>query len=153
MKTITPKYLRNKVIGKTILVDSDIIIYLTDSIPPYDQLSKLLFELIEQGTVEAVFSLVSIAEVMSGPLKKGLTSTAMQVRDYLINFPNSHSQKINTDVLNKIGSEERISWAKLRTNDSLIVACGLLAQVDIFVSNDMHFKNAIPAKMILSFDK
>lgn len=153
MKLITPKALRNKVRGKTILVDSNIIIYLTDSIPPYDQLSRLLFELVEQGMVRAIFSLVSIAEVMNGPLKKNSVSTAIQVREYLLHFPNSHCQEVNADVLGKIGSEKGIFWEKLRTIDSIIVASGLLHQVDYFVSNDLHFKKSIPANKVLSFDK
>ena len=152
MKLITPKYLKNKVVGKNILVDSNIIIYLTDSVQPYDQLSQLLFEMIEDGKVQAVISHISIAEVMNGPLKKGLTSMATKVRDYLLNFPNSHSQEINTDVLGNIGVDKKISWSSLRTIDSLIVACGLLNQVDCFVSNDIHFKKALPAKMRLSFN-
>jgi len=153
MKMITPKQLRKKVIGKNILVDSNIIIYLTDSIQPYDQLSKILFEMVEEGETQAVFSMVSIAEVMNGPLKKEMTSTATQVRDYLLNFPNSLSQDINADVLSKIGSEKSISWSKLRTVDSLIIACGLLNEVDYFVSNDIHFKKSIPADKFLSFDQ
>lgn len=153
MKIITPGVLRKKVIGKTILVDSNIIIYLTDSVPPYDQLSKLLFKLIEDGKAQAVFSMISVAEVINGPLRKGTTSVAAQVKDYLLNFPNSVSQDINTDVINKIGTDESISWEKLRTVDSLIVASGLVNNVDYFVSNDLHFKKALPTKKYLSFDK
>ncbi len=153
MKTITQRFLKKEITGKKILIDSNIIIYLTDSIHPYDGLSRVLFELLEQGEVQAVFSAISIVEVMNGPLKKGLKSIALQVRDYLLNFPNAHNQDINVDVVSTVGIDERISWPKLRAVDSLIIASGLINEVDLFVSNDMHFKKAIPANMIVTFDK
>ncbi len=153
MKVITQKQLENKVAGKRILVDSNIIIYLTDSISPYDQLSKKLFALIEQGDAQAVFSYISIVEVMSGPLKRGMASTALKVRDYLLNFPHSHSQEINNDVLNLVGGEKTVAWSKLRTADSLIIASGLINQVDYFISNDRHFKKALPKNVFFSFDQ
>lgn len=153
MKTITQRYLKKEITGKKVLVDSNTIIYLTDSIQPYDSLSRVVFELIEEGKVQAVFSAISIAEVMNGPLKQGLKSTALQVRDYLLNFPNSHSQDINADVIGVIGIDERISWSKLRAVDSLIIASGLINEVDLFISNDLHFKKAISTDMIIAFDK
>ncbi len=153
MKTITPEFLKKEISGKKVLVDSNIIIYLTDSIHPYDHLSRVLFELIEQGMVQAVFSTISIAEVMNGPLKQGLKSTALQVRASLLNFPNAHNQDVNIDVLSTIGIDERISWSKLRVVDSLIIASGLLNKVDKYISNDMHFKKAISANMIVTFDR
>lgn len=43
--------------GKTVLVDSNIIIYLTDSVLPYMALSRRLFEIIETGEVSALISM------------------------------------------------------------------------------------------------
>ena len=46
-----------------------IIIYLTDRVQPYEKLSGLLFSLIEEGNAEGVVSMISVAEVMQGPLR------------------------------------------------------------------------------------
>jgi len=40
----------------------------------------------------------------------------------------------------------------LRTTDSLIIASGLENGVDLFISNDAHFKKAIPDGMSVSLD-
>lgn len=153
MKPISRSYLKKAIADKKVLIDTNIIIYLTDSVQPYEDLSRILFELIEQGEIQAVFSIVSIAEVMQGPLRHGYKPNAMQVRDYLLNFPNALSQEITFDVLSKVGSDDRVDWSKLRTSDALIIASGLLNEVDIFISNDQHFQKAIPSEMTLAFDK
>jgi len=137
--------------GKTVLIDSNIIIYLTDSVLPYVALSRRLFEMIEIGEVSALISIISVGEVMQGPLKKGLNQTALEVKDYLLNFPNLFCDPITNKVLDIIGKDNRIQWSKLRTVDSLIIASALKNKVNKIISNDQHFKQALPEELLLSF--
>jgi predicted nucleic acid-binding protein len=137
--------------GKTVLIDSNVIIYLTDSVSPYAALSRRLFEMIEFGEVSALISIISVGEVMQGPLKKGLDQTALAVKDYLLNFPNLFCDPITNKVLDIIGNDNRIQWSKLRTVDSLIIASALKNRVDKIISNDNHFKQALPKELLLSF--
>ena len=90
--------------GKTVLIDSNIIIYLTDSVLPYVALSRRLFEMIETGEVLALISIISVGEVMQGPLKKGLDQAAREVKDYLLNFPNLSCEPITNRILDMIGN-------------------------------------------------
>jgi predicted nucleic acid-binding protein len=152
MTLITPSAIQNAVTGKKVLIDTNVIIYLTDAIPDYVGLSRRLFEIIEHGDASAVFSMISIAEVIQGPIRKGDIRCAMDVKNYLMNFPNSFCQEITADVLEHICSDFRIDWSNLRAIDSLIIASGLTNDVDLFISNDDHFKRAIPKTHILSFD-
>ncbi len=68
-----------------------------------------------------------------------------------MNFPNTHCQEITADVLEHIGRDKRIDWAKLRTVDSLIIASGLEGEADLFISNDDHFRRAVSPDLALSF--
>lgn len=108
--------------------------------------------MIEMGDASAVLSIVSVAEVMQGPIKKGHHQNAQEVKNYLLNFPNISCQEITTDVLEHIGRNTLICWSKLRTIDSLIIASGLSNGVELFISNDTHFKKAIPQNLALSFN-
>jgi len=153
MRLIAPVDLRKAVAGKKILVDTNIIIYLTDSIQPYVSLSRMLFEMIEKDEAQACFSIVTIAEVMQGPLKRGFVESAMKVRDFLLNFPNTFCQEITAIVLEQIGEDNRIKWSKLRIVDSLIIASGLINGVEKIISNDKHFMEAVPESLLLSYDK
>ena len=149
---IQAQVIKKLLAGKKILVDTNIIIYLTDAIPPYANLSRQLFQMIEGGDISAVFSIASIAEVMQGLIKKGDSHTAAEIKTYLLNFPNAVCQDITPDVLEKIGNDHRIQWARLRTIDSLIVASGLVNGVEKIVSNDSHFRAAIPGELFFSFE-
>jgi len=149
---ISESYLKKAVAGRRVLIDSNIIIYLTDSVNPYQTLAKLLFQLVEAGDAEAVISILSVGEVMQGPLNQHQHGLALEVKDYLVNFPNCRCQEITLDVLDKVGNDRTIEWKGLRIVDSLIIASGLVNGVDFFVSNDRHFIKAIPTPMMLSFD-
>lgn len=138
------------VTGQTLLIDSNIIIYLTDSVAPYANLAKLIFEKIETGQARAIVSMLSIAEVMQGPIRMARYKLAQEVKDYLVNFPNCHCQEITHRVLDKFGNDKRIAWNRLRTADGLIIASGLAAGADLFVSNDRHFAYALPDSMLVS---
>jgi predicted nucleic acid-binding protein len=153
MKVISPSALQEMVLGKKVLIDTNIIIYLTEEIKPYENLSRLLFKLIEEGKVSASLSVISIVEVMQGLLKKSFIDTALTVKEYLLNFPNMSCQMIDEDVLEKVGFDNRINWPRLRTIDTLIIASGLNNQVDRIISNDHHFKQAVSKDLLVSFDK
>ncbi len=152
MKTIPPSELKKKISGKKLLIDTNIIIYLTDTIQPYEPLSRLIFEMIETGDASAVLSVVSVAEIMKGPINAGQHDRALDVKKYLLNFPNISCQEITLEVLEHIGGNNLVDWTKLRTTDTLIIASGLENGVDLFVSNDAHFKKAIHKGLSLSLD-
>ena len=143
--------LEKAISGKTVLIDSNIIIYLTDSVSPYAALSRRLFEMIELGEASALISIISVGEVIQGPLKKGLEQAALAVKDYLLNFPNLFCEPVTNKVLDIIGNDDRIQWSKLRTVDSLIIASALKNKVNKIVSNDNHFRQALPKELLISF--
>jgi predicted nucleic acid-binding protein len=107
--------------------------------------------MIEFGEVSALISIISVGEVMQGPLKKGFDQTALAVKDYLLNFPNLFCDPITNKVLDIIGKDNRIQWSKLRTVDSLIIASALKNKVNKIISNDNHLKQALPKELLLSF--
>jgi len=150
MRTYSPSALKKALTGKRVLVDTNIIIYLTDAVQPFAQASRSIFQLVEHGDLFAVFSILSVAEVMQGPLRRGLIQNAMDAKTYLLNFPNSTCQDITTQVIEEIGKDQRIQWKKLRTIDTLIIASGLVNQVDLIISNDAHFQSALPEDLIFS---
>jgi predicted nucleic acid-binding protein len=153
MRTISVPYLEKAIFGKKVLIDTNVIIYLTDTVAPYDALSRRLFEMIENGEVTAVISIISVGEVMQGPLKNGFDLAATEVKDYLLNFPNLYCEELTIEILNIVGSDRRISWSKVRTVDSLIIASALKNNVNKIISNDKHFKQALPKELLISFEK
>ena len=151
MKIPTPSAIRKLISGKKVLIDTNIIIYLTDWVQPYAPLSKAIFKMIEGGEASAVLSIISVVEVMGGPMKKGQYKISQSVKNYLLNFPNIFCQEITVDVLEHIGKSNVVEWSKLRAIDSFIIASGLANDVDLFLSNDLHFQKALPDGLVLFF--
>jgi len=118
---------------------------------PYATLPRRLFEMIEVGEVSAFMSMISVGEVMQGPLKRGLRQSAKEVKDYLLNFPNLSSEPITSRVLDVFGSDARIQWSQLETVDSLIIASALKNEVAKIISNDNHFKRTLPQEVLITF--
>ena len=153
MRTISVSYLEKAIFSKKVFIDTNVIIYLTDTVAPYDVLSRRLFEMIENGDVTAVISIISVGEVMQGPLKSGFDQAAAEVKDYLLNFPNLCCEELTIEILDIVGKDQRISWSKVRTVDSLIIASALKNNVNKIISNDNHFKQALPKELLISFEK
>jgi predicted nucleic acid-binding protein len=150
---IEPQTLKKALAGKRILIDTNIIIYLTDATPPYATLARQLFAMIEKGEIFAVFSIISIAEVMQGLIKMGDSRAAGEIKTFLLNFPNTECQDITPAVLEKIGKDPRVQWPRLRTVDSLIIASGLVQDVQKIVSHDAHFHSALSGELFFCFDR
>ena len=107
---ISASKLKKAVAGRKVLIDSNIIIYLTDSVNPYQTLAKLLFQMVEAGDAEAVISILSVGEVMQGPINQRQHTLALEAKDYLVNFPNCRCQEITLDVLERVGVHRTIEW-------------------------------------------
>ena len=90
---------------------------------------------------------------MQGPLRRGFDRAAVEVKDYLFNFPNLFCEELNSSILDIIGEDKRINWSKVRTIDSLVIASALKNNVDKIISNDNHFKQALPNELLISFEK
>ena len=78
---------------------------------------------------------------------------AAEVKDYLLNFPNLCCEELTIEILDIVGEDRRISWSKVRTVDSLIIASALKNNVNKIISNDSHFKEALPKELLISFEK
>ena len=89
---------------------------------------------------------------MQGPLRRGFDQAAVEVKDYLLNFPNLFCEELTSSILDIIGKDQRISWSKVRTIDSLIIASALKNNVNKIISNDNHFKKALPKELLISFE-
>ncbi|MDZ7666505.1 MAG: hypothetical protein U5K27_14495 [Desulfotignum sp.] len=71
---------------KTAPIDSNIIIYLTEKTKPFHEICQSLLSLVEEEECRAVISILTVAEVMHGPLRAGRGDIAMAVKNYLVDF-------------------------------------------------------------------
>ena len=96
---ISEATLKKAVSGHKVLIDSNIIIYLTDSIQPYKFLAQFLFEMIEYGDAEAIISIrehyqfVNRFFIHRGKSYKNMKKALDIPADRLYSIINNHHEK------------------------------------------------------------
>jgi len=121
--------------SKNLMLDTNTIIYFLDGIQPFNHLLITLFELIEQGRLQATLSVISEAELLVKPYREKNTAALKAVELFLGEFPNL---KV-IPVTREISRQAAIIRAEsdIRLPDSIILATAINNKCDLLVGNDL----------------
>ncbi|MDK2895616.1 MAG: hypothetical protein PWQ98_1743 [Moorella sp. (in: firmicutes)] len=125
----------NKIAGfQRLLLDTSTIIYFLQGISPYDTILNPLFGLFEQQNLEAVISVITVTELLVGPLKQDNQEALTMVKLFLDDFPGLKVIPISR----QIGQMAAAIRAKtnLRLPDALIIATAKTAGCGAIIGND-----------------
>lgn len=153
MSVLTRAQAQARLFGRSVLIDTNVVVYLTENVATYGPLADFVFRSLEEGRFTAVLSAVTIAEVMMGPLRSGRPDLARRVERYLLAFPNTTCQAVDSRVLAALGADSRVRWERLRAVDALILASGLAAGADLVLSNDQRWRGALGTDLLVTFDQ
>ncbi len=135
------------------LIDTNVIIYLVEDIPGYGSLAQHVFRSLEAGGFEGVISAVTLGELMMGPLRAAKADVARNLRDWLGAFPNLECRPVDERVLAHLGEDPSVRWGRLRAADALILASGLAAGAELFLSNDLAWRKALRPEVLVALDR
>lgn len=122
-----------------ILLDSSALIAYLNGGEPASEVAELLIDsFVRSARNTAVVSMVSVLEVLVRPLRRSQTAYH-HVHDFLTKFPNLRLQPIDMAVAQEAASVRATQG--LKTPDALVVASGLVAQVERVVTNDERWKS------------
>jgi predicted nucleic acid-binding protein len=136
------------VFGKIISVRLFSVQYDKIENPEYGEKSKRILEQIEEGTVSAVASTISLTEILAKPIREGNVALEKQYKLLFTHFPNLSVISVDPAVA------ERAAFLRgkygMKTPDSLVVACAIMAHADIFITNDIRLEKVeeIPCKSL-----
>ncbi len=118
-------------------IDTNVVIYLLDAVSPYASLVTELFDLIEQGRIQAIASTITMLEVMVKPFQLEDQDAIAMCKEFFDTFPNL----VVSDVTPAIATRAAQLRARLglKAPDAVIAATALEANATAFVSNDPHF--------------
>src|SRR5262245_29521510 len=122
--------------GATVLVDTNPIIYLFEG----NQLAarfRPLFADIDRGRIRAIVTPITIAEVVSGPLKSGKDALAERYRRALTDHPGWTVRDIDAD-LTVLASRLRLRY-KLKLPDALQLGAAVVEGCYALVTHDRDF--------------
>jgi predicted nucleic acid-binding protein len=104
------------------------------------------FEQIEEGAYSAVASTISLTEILVKPIRDGNLPLEKQYKLLFAHFPNLSVVPVDNAVA------ERAAFLRgkygMKTPDALVIASAIIAQADVFVTNDFRLEQVeeIPCK-------
>jgi predicted nucleic acid-binding protein len=117
----------------------------------FSSLSRLIFEAIEQGEVNAVASSFTLAEMLTGIAQAGDLQAKQTYIDLITSFPNLTFVPFDNMTANRF-ADVRAS-TNLRPSDAIHIATAQTANADLLISNDYTWRGRFAKpKLILLGD-
>jgi predicted nucleic acid-binding protein len=124
--------------GSVVAVDSAPIIYFLEGHPRFCDRFAPIFEAADAGRIEIVISAITVAEVLSGPIARGLDALAARYREALTSGTQWRVLPVDS-VIAEDAARLRARY-RLRLPDALQVATALRAGADMLVTHDRRLK-------------
>ena len=123
---------------KSVFIDTMVFSYLLMEHPNYADLAGAVLNLIEQGEISGVTSMITVAEILTPPALKGDEQAARLYELYIRNFPNLTILPLDFDVART--TAKVLGQTRLRTPDAIQIAIALVAGVDAIITNDKQWQ-------------
>ncbi len=132
--------------GQVIGIDTSILIYLLEEHPVHATKARRLFERFEKGTLQGIFSIVGMIELLTGVKKKGRPDLAQDYKILLAHLPHFDIYSIDEDIVDT-ASNLRATYG-IRTPDAIHVATAIEKNATMFVTNDRALKKIKEIKIV-----
>lgn len=119
-------------------LDSSVLIYHLEGLPPYASLTEILFTDLARGAVAAVISTISVTELLVKPLADRAADKVRICEAFLEGLPNTQFVPPGIAIA-KVAARLRAAH-RLRTPDALILATALEEGATAFLTNDARLK-------------
>ena len=131
----------------TLGLDTSPIIYLIETHPEYDVLVTEIFRRIDQGVIIGFTSAITLAEVLTQPVKQEQIHLKEQYRDLLLHSANFYTLPVNAEIA-ECAADLRAQYG-LRTPDALQIAAAKTANCQVFLTNDKALKRVEAVKVLV----
>lgn len=138
--------------GKTLGIDTMVFIYHIEDRRPFVSFTFPLFEAIEQGTLQAVASYLTLMEVLVKPKREGNDHLARRYQSLLEAFPHLKIHPLGKREA-EAASELRARYPALRPPDAIVLGTAIAHKAQAFLTNDPHFKTADSEVKILMLEE
>jgi len=123
---------------RKVALDSNCFIYLIEGSAYAEPLIEL-FQQIEHGEVEAVTSVLTYTEVLTGAYHMNDTRIIEEYRTTLRHFPHLRFRNMDLPIAD-LAAQYRTKY-RLKTPDAIQIATAVIEEADVFVTNDQDYKN------------
>ncbi len=133
------KILEHKIIG----IDTNIFIYVIEykKYPPQANYAREILQLVENGELMGITSVINIMELLVLPEKEGREDLSNKYKLLLKGFPNLKISNINQEIA-ELAAKFRGKYLrenkKLLSIDALCIATSIINNATAFVTNDLQ---------------
>lgn len=114
------------------------LIYYVEENPAYVTKMDAIVDAVEQGSIDAVTSVITLAEVLTQPMKQGNVKLEQEYRDVLLSSAGFRLLPITASIA-ELAARLRARH-NLRTPDALHVAAAIDAGCQAFLTNDKDIR-------------
>jgi predicted nucleic acid-binding protein len=115
-------------------MDSSILIYHLEDIRPYADLTETIFGAVMEGSIKAIFSMISVTELFVRPFSENQIDRISTLERFLFSLPNTDLVPPDYSI-SKEAARLRAKY-RMRTPDAIILATSLREKAGTFVTND-----------------
>ncbi len=125
----------------TVTLDTSVLIYHLEDIKPYSELTEEIFGTIAGGTVQAILSTITVAELLVKPFQSGDVERVELCERFLLSFPHADLAAPD-DRIAREAARIRATY-RVRTPDAIFLATALVHEAPL-ISNDHALKRLWP---------
>ena len=127
--------------------DTSPFIYFIERVPAYLDIVREIIHRVDEGTVEAYTSTITITEVLVLPLRTGNARLQREYRDLLVNGRNLRFVTVNAHVAE--GAAELRARYNMRTPGALQIASSIESKCEVFLTNDLALKRVSEIRVLV----
>jgi len=128
-------------------LDTMVFIYQFEAHPEYGEVTNDVFDKIERGRIKAVTSTITVAEILTKPMKDGNEEAVRDYKYVLQNFPNLEIVPITFEIAEQAASLR--AKYDLRVPDAIQLAICLTNNAQAFVTNDARLQKVDEIEIVL----
>jgi predicted nucleic acid-binding protein len=129
----------DEVSGLKIALDTSVFIYFLESHPEYAPIVTPIFKAADCRSLQLCMSVITLLEVLVVPYRQGRQDLVTAYETILEQSDSIRLIPISAD-LSRQAAQLRALYG-IRTPDALQIAAGIIAQADVFLTNDQRLKS------------
>lgn len=134
---------RHKVVG----LDSNILIYLIEAHPQYQDVCKRIFASIESGHNFSICSTVSLLEILVQPYRNNDDETVNRCYGLLTTYPHLTWVELSVEIAD-LAAQLRAKY-RLKTPDAILLATAIHSGATGFIANDAQLKRVVELELLV----
>lgn len=137
--------------SRRVHLDSMAFVYFIEEHAKYSPLLRPLFAAINDGSLKAITSYLTLLEVLVHPLRQGRVDLARKYADILTSEQNLVLRPLDHEIA-KEGAAIRAKFSSIKTPDAIQLATAVRSQADVFITNDGQLRSYTGIRLLVLDD-